>query len=371
VHFYRRFTAGLQSFTVRPLDFTLQCLEFDIGYKAKESSMKQAVLFSAIGVLAASGTMAAAEEIGRVLSSTPVIQQVQVPRQVCGNQTVGGGPTTGGGAVVGGVTGGLLGNAISTGSGGGHAAATALGVLGGALLGNSIEAANNQPRNVQHCTTQIFLENRTVAYNVRYEYAGREYDVQMPYDPGPSIRLQVTPVAGTANYPTNSAPAQQGGVITAPPVQSNGNGNTPMPPVYPPSNQMQQAHPADAPTQIIETPSYMQSPDGYPPPQGGVSSSTYYTYPYYGAYPYYYGYPYYSYYPYYYGYPYYGYYPWFPFSVSLGFGYWGWSGGHGGHGGNWNGNGHHWNGGTWGGGHWNGGGGFAGAHHGFGGGGRR
>ena len=42
------------------------------------------------------------------------------------------------------------------------------------------------------------LENRTVAYNVTYEYAGREHTVRLPYDPGATIRLELTPMAGTA-----------------------------------------------------------------------------------------------------------------------------------------------------------------------------
>ena len=50
----------------------------------------------------------------------------------------------GGGAIAGGLVGGVLGNQI--GHGGGRAAATALGVVGGALLGNNIEANNNAPR---------------------------------------------------------------------------------------------------------------------------------------------------------------------------------------------------------------------------------
>jgi uncharacterized protein YcfJ len=45
--------------------------------------MKQAVLLSAMGVMASFATVAGAEELGRVVSSTPVIQQVAVPRQVC------------------------------------------------------------------------------------------------------------------------------------------------------------------------------------------------------------------------------------------------------------------------------------------------
>ncbi|MEO8654703.1 MAG: hypothetical protein ABI409_11325 [Ramlibacter sp.] len=293
--------------------------------------MKKAVLFSAMGVLAASGSIARADEVGRVLEASPVIQQVQVPRQVCSNQVVGGQPNSGAGAVVGGLAGGAIGN--SGGGGGGRAAATVLGVVGGALLGNSVESANNQPRNIQRCTTQTFLENRTVAYNVRYEYAGREHSVQMPYDPGPTIRLQVTPVADNA-----PAQSQQGGVIVAPPVQ--GNGNTPIPPVYPgdtqaqpayPANQGQQVYPAAGQAQPMPqsvyqtaTPSYLQSPDGYPPSET-VTSTTYYpaAYPYYPSYGYY---------------PYYGsYYPAFPVALSLGFGFsnWGWGGGHG-----WNGGGH-------------------------------
>jgi hypothetical protein len=43
-----------------------------------------------------------------------------------------------------------------------------------------------------------------VAYNVTYEYAGKQYIVQMPQDPGPSVRLQITPVVSSNpnyNYP--------------------------------------------------------------------------------------------------------------------------------------------------------------------------
>src|SRR5215218_488020 len=58
------------------------CLKF--GHRAKEYSMNKAILVSAMGALglAAAGA-ASAQEIGRVLSSTPVVQQVPVQRQVC------------------------------------------------------------------------------------------------------------------------------------------------------------------------------------------------------------------------------------------------------------------------------------------------
>ncbi|WP_225784913.1 glycine zipper 2TM domain-containing protein [Xenophilus sp. Marseille-Q4582] len=52
--------------------------------------------------------------------------------------------TSGGGAVAGGVIGGVVGNQFGQGSG--RAAATALGLIGGALLGNAIESQHNAPR---------------------------------------------------------------------------------------------------------------------------------------------------------------------------------------------------------------------------------
>jgi uncharacterized protein YcfJ len=187
--------------------------------------MKSAVLVSAIGALAVWGGAANAQEntqeFGRVISSTPVIQQVAVPRQVCSNQPVAvQQPNSGAGAVMGGIAGGALGNQIGHGSG--RAAATALGLIGGALLGNNIEGSGTQVQNVQQCSTQTTYENRTVAYNVTYEYAGKQYNVQMPNDPGPTIALQVTPAGSQPQASTdfgNAAPAGTAiGVIVGQPV---------------------------------------------------------------------------------------------------------------------------------------------------------
>ena len=60
--------------------------------------MKRAVLFSAMGALAAFGNAASAEEVGRVISATAVVQQVAVPRQVCDSRPVER-QSSGGGAV--------------------------------------------------------------------------------------------------------------------------------------------------------------------------------------------------------------------------------------------------------------------------------
>ncbi|MDM7943604.1 MAG: glycine zipper 2TM domain-containing protein [Hydrogenophaga sp.] len=154
--------------------------------------------------LAGSGLAQAQEEQGRVISSTPVVQQVAVPREVCSDERVTfQGQPSGAGALLGGIAGGAAGNAIGNGSG--RAAATVIGLVGGAILGNRIEGPG-QPytETYRQCSTQTHYENRTVAYNVVYEYAGRQYNVQMPQDPGQFIRLNVSPadmVAPPAAYP--------------------------------------------------------------------------------------------------------------------------------------------------------------------------
>ncbi|WP_431275824.1 glycine zipper 2TM domain-containing protein [Variovorax ureilyticus] len=81
-----------------------------------------------------------------------------------------GASTTGGGAIAGGVVGGVLGNQI--GHGNGRAAATALGLVGGALLGNSIEANANAPRTYQ--TYRVSIQTDNGGY--------RAFDVPSPGD---------------------------------------------------------------------------------------------------------------------------------------------------------------------------------------------
>jgi uncharacterized protein YcfJ len=162
------------------------------------TSMAAAALLAALPV-------SAMDIMARVISSTPVVQQVAVPRQVCNNQQyITEAPRSGGGALLGALVGGVAGNAI--GSGGGRAAATALGVFGGAIAGDRIEGGGaQQVQNVQQCSTQTYYENRPTHYNVVYEYQGQQYNAQMVNDPGLYVRLQVSPVGGV-----NSAPVQPG-----------------------------------------------------------------------------------------------------------------------------------------------------------------
>ena len=148
-----------------------------------------------------------AQEAGRVLSSTPVVQQVGVPRQVCTTEQVEyQQPKSGAGAVLGALAGGALGSA-SGGQGAGQAAATLIGAIGGSMVGDRIEGSGpSQIQDVQRCSTQTFFENRTVGYNVVYEYAGKQYSVQMPNDPGPSVALQVSVVGANSQVAVPAAP---------------------------------------------------------------------------------------------------------------------------------------------------------------------
>ena len=176
--------------------------------------MKKWILGAA--ALACAG-LCLAQETGRVLSSTPIIQQVGTQRQVCGvEQAAVQSPKSGAGAVLGAIAGGAMGNAV--GGGAGKAAATMLGLVGGAVIGDNIEGGS-QVQNVQRCRTQVVYENRPVAYNVVYEYAGKQYTVQLPNDPGPALQLQLSPVNAVAQM----APPQ-GTVVYEQPVYG--------PPIY-------------------------------------------------------------------------------------------------------------------------------------------
>lgn len=176
--------------------------------------------FTLVALASIGAGSARAQEQGRVISSTPVIQQVAVPRQVCTTeQVVSSAPAnkSGAGALIGGVAGGVVGNAM--GRGNGRAATTAIGIFGGAILGNHLEGSKSETtaQNVQRCNTQTFYENRTAAYNVVYEFNGKQYQVQLPQDPGPYVQLSVTPVTTPVPAP---APVQPAPVLVRPVTQA-------------------------------------------------------------------------------------------------------------------------------------------------------
>ena len=161
------------------------------------NSLKYSAL--AIGMALPVFAGAQALEQARVVSSTPIVQQFSVPQQVCSNvQVFVPTPNTGAGALAGAIVGGAIGNSI--GHGAGSAAAPALGVLGGAIVGDRLEGPQAHAQTMQQCGTQQVSQSVTV-YQVVYEYAGKQYQVQMPREPGPFVTVQLSPV-GTTN-PTN------------------------------------------------------------------------------------------------------------------------------------------------------------------------
>jgi uncharacterized protein YcfJ len=169
-------------------------------------------------LLLATASLAQAQEIGQVISREAVYQQIAVPRQTCSQMPVAvQNPTSGGGALMGAIAGGAVGSQIGGGSG--QALATMIGVVGGSIMGDRIENPGTQVQNQTTCTTQNIMENRLVGYNVVYEYAGKQHSVQLPQDPGPTIQLQVTPVAvAQAVAPAPVVISQPQTVVTQPSV---------------------------------------------------------------------------------------------------------------------------------------------------------
>jgi uncharacterized protein YcfJ len=161
--------------------------------------MKHPLSLIAIALAAVCGSAGAAE-FGTVVSSTPVTQQFAVPQQTCSEQQqVVQQPTSGGGAVIGAVVGGLLGHTV--GQGFGKAAATGIGVVAGAAVGDNVESRTTPPgeTTVRNCQTATRIDSRVVGYDVVYDYHGQRYSARLAQDPGSQIPLnvQVTPAVAT------------------------------------------------------------------------------------------------------------------------------------------------------------------------------
>lgn len=150
-----------------------------------------------------------AQEQAKVISSTPVYQLVTVTQQVCGNTpTLVPQPKSGAGAVMGAIAGGAIGSGVGHGSG--NAAATAIGVMGGAILGDRIEGQPTMIQNVQTCNPVASQQNQLAYYDVKYEFAGKQYSVQMANDPGSFINVSITPQIDNQMVPSHA-------VISSPP----------------------------------------------------------------------------------------------------------------------------------------------------------
>jgi uncharacterized protein YcfJ len=177
------------------------------------TSFRNGLVLAALAPLAPLAANAA--EYATVVSSTPVTASVNVPRRVCSEaqQYVQPQPS-GAGAVIGAIAGGLLGNTV--GGGFGRAAATGVGAVAGAAIGNSVEANAYPPATVpvQRCQTVSGYENRTVGYDVVYEYNGRRYTTRLARDPGPQLAIDVRPAGASSSSSLDrlGPPVASGGV---------------------------------------------------------------------------------------------------------------------------------------------------------------
>ena len=172
-----------------------------------------------LGSLGSAFAATPAAEFATVVSSSPVNVPMTVAQRVCRNERqVVPAQQTGAGSVIGMIAGGVIGNQF--GAGAGRALATGAGAVAGAVVGNQIEAntaaAAGTEVPVQRCQVVNTSQQRTIGYDVMYEYHGQRYSTRVDHDPG--SRLEVvhgadglpTPVAAAALQPQAQARAQYG-----------------------------------------------------------------------------------------------------------------------------------------------------------------
>jgi uncharacterized protein YcfJ len=143
----------------------------------------------------------------RVHSAEPQYETINVPRNECSSHWINERTSRNaserqyGGAIVGGLAGGVIGHQLGGGSG--KDAATALGVVLGAITGDRLENRdlggqydNGQyetaQREVKRCRTVNDPQTRITGYRVAYEYRGQHFTTFTRNNPGNSLRLRVS-----------------------------------------------------------------------------------------------------------------------------------------------------------------------------------
>lgn len=157
------------------------------------------------GVIAMTGAAVASYKINQeaqpqfaeVLAATPVTKAVRTPREVCHDVVVREkvptqDPKQVAGTALGAVVGGVLGNQIGGGSG--KTVATVAGAAAGGYAGNRIQKRMQDGNTVEttqrRCSTVYDTEKRTVGYDVRYRFDGREAVIRTRSNPGPRILVK-------------------------------------------------------------------------------------------------------------------------------------------------------------------------------------
>lgn len=122
----------------------------------------------------------------RVLETHPVYAEAGGTHQECYNDQTGHYENHAtAGTIIGGIAGGILGHQI--GSGRGNTAATIGGALAGGALGNRLGRGHQEDNT--RCRTVSDNGDSAVAYDVRYQYRGREYTTRLDHDPGRWLAL--------------------------------------------------------------------------------------------------------------------------------------------------------------------------------------
>ena len=157
--------------------------------------MNKHLLSVALGLASTLSAAASAQDVARVVSSTAVTQQVGVPRQACATYATPGVPP--------------------------------------------------------QCSKQMIYESRTVGYNVVYEHAGKRYTVQLPQDPGATLRLQAGAIeVSSASVPVPASAPPSGTRIASVVPISNAPADVSNDPGLPPDTSMV-AQPYPSPVQVI------------------------------------------------------------------------------------------------------------------------
>lgn len=129
-----------------------------------------------------------------VVSSIARVERQTVRTEQCHTESIQETAPSGhnlGGALIGGLAGGILGNQVGKGSG--RAAATGIGIVAGAAIGDRMANPETpQVREVRRCVPQEVIREVVTGYDVTYRYQGRQYTQWMAQDPGAFVDLEIS-----------------------------------------------------------------------------------------------------------------------------------------------------------------------------------
>ena len=140
-------------------------------------------------------------DTARVESVEPLMETTRIAgqcRTITTTETVQGQQQAGGSGIGGGIIGGIAGGLLGSQIGGGHGktAATAIGAIGGALVGSNMDrnsaAAPQQTTSTRQVCDPDQVSNRVTGYRVDYSYQGQRGTVNLPYQPGSTLEMRVT-----------------------------------------------------------------------------------------------------------------------------------------------------------------------------------